>query len=300
MAREVKLATVQPPCPDDYLRNHEMVEIALQLTEEQGREGPDIVLLPELINLFEVEGHQLPLEEAASESAVADLTARFAELAARYEMYLILPVGELRADGLYNSAILLNRQGQEIGRYDKTHISQPEKLIYPNIQAGEEFPVFDLDFGRIGIMTCYDCNFPEVAMIYAMKGVEVLFYPRWQSGPSEIYFEIQMRARALDQGIFLVSSSFGVRDGLPWKPGMLFGRSCVIGRDGTILADAGHEQGAVSRRVDLERPFLVECLDDSMGQGLIKDFGRLIIEDRRPELIREALREALALNNVTV
>ena len=300
MAREVTLASVQPPCPDASLRNAEMIEIALQLTEKLGRERPDIVLLPELINLFEVEGHQLPLEEAASEEAVAELTARFAELAARYEMYLILPVGELRADGLYNSAILLNRQGQEIGRYDKTHISQPEKLIYPNIQAGEEFPVFDLDFGRIGIMTCYDCNFPEVAMIYAMKGVEVLFYPRWQSGPSEIYFEIQMRARALDQGIFLVSSSFGVRDGLPWKPGMLFGRSCVIGRDGTILADAGHEQGAVSRRADLERPFLVECLDDSMGQGLIKDFGRLIIEDRRPELIREALREALALNNVTV
>ena len=300
MAREVTLASVQPPCPDASLRNAEMIEIALQLTEKLGRERPDIVLLPELINLFEVEGHQLPLEEAASEEAVADLTARFAELAARYEMYLILPVGELRADGLYNSAMLLDRQGQEIGRYDKTHISQPEKLIYPNIQAGEEFPVFDLDFGRIGIMTCYDCNFPEVAMIYAMKGVEVLFYPRWQSGPSEIYFETQMRARALDQGIFLVSSSFGVRDGLPWKPGMLFGRSCVIGRDGTILADAGHEQGAVSRRADLEKPFLVECLDDSMGQGLIKDFGRLIIEDRRPELIRAALREALALNNVTV
>ena len=300
MAREVKLASVQPPCPDASLRNAEMIEIALQLTEKLGRERPDIVLLPELINLFEVEGHQLPLEEAASEEAVADLTARFAELAARYEMYLILPVGELRADGLYNSAMLLDRQGQEIGRYDKTHISQPEKLIYPNIQAGEEFPVFDLDFGRIGIMTCYDCNFPEVAMIYAMKGVEVLFYPRWQSGPSEIYFEIQMRARALDQGIFLVSSSFGVRDGVPWKPGMLFGRSCIIGRDGTVLADTGHEQGYVSRRTDLEKPFLVECLDDSMGQGLIKDFGRLIIEDRRPELIRAALREALALNNVTV
>ena len=293
MAREVKLATVQPPCPDAVLRNDEMIEIALQLTEAQGREGPDIVLLPELINIFEVEGQQLALEDAASEDAVAELTERFAELAAHYGMYLILPVGELRADGLYNSAILLDRQGREIGRYDKTHISQPEKLIYPNIQAGEDFPVFDLDFGRIGIMTCYDCNFPEVAMIYAMKGVEVLFYPRWQSGPSEIYFEIQMRARALDQGIFLVSSSFGVREGVPWKPGMLFGRSCVIGRDGTMLADVGHDQGFVSRTVDLEKPFLVECLDDSMGQGLIKDFSRLIIEDRRPELIREALREML-------
>lgn len=293
MAREVKLATVQPPCPDAVLRNEEMIDIALQLTDAQGREGPDIVLLPELINIFEVEDHPLSLEDSASTEAVAELTDRFAELAARHGMHLILPVGELREDGLYNSAILLDRQGREIGRYDKTHISQPEKLIYPNIQAGEDFPVFDLDFGRIGIMTCYDCNFPEVSMIYAMKGVEVLFYPRWQSGPSEIYFEIQMRARALDQGIFLVSSSFGVRDGIPWKPGMLFGRSCIIGRDGIILADVGHDQGYVSRCVDLEKPFLVECLDDSMGKGLIKDFNRLILEDRRPDLIREALRDVL-------
>lgn len=293
MTRYVNLAAVQPPFPDAVLRNAEMMETALVLADEAGRQGSDIVLLPELINIYEVQGFDVPLGEVASIPAVQALTDRFSEIARRHSMYLILPVAELREDGLYNTAILLDRTGVEIGRYDKTHMSQPELLLYPNFKAGNTFPVFDLDFGRIGIMTCYDCNFPEVALIYAMKGIEVLFYPRWQSGPSEIFFEIQMRARALDHSIFLVSSSFGVRDGVPWKPGMLFGRSCVIGRDGTILADAGHEQGIVTRRVDLDRPHLIECLDESQGQGLIKALGKLLKEDRRPDLYRKILNEEL-------
>ena len=293
MGRYVNLATVQPPFPDKTLRNRDMMAIALDLTDEAGQQGSDIVLLPELINIYEIEGVDLPLEDVASASAVQALTARFAELAQEHQMYLILPIGELREGGLYNTAILLDRSGTEIGRYDKTHISQPEFLLYPNIKAGNSFPVFDLDFGRIAMMTCYDCSFPEVAVIYAIKGTEILFYPRWQSGPSEIFFEIQMRARALDHSMFLVSSSFGVRDGVPWKPGMLFGRSCVIGRDGTILADAGHEQGLVTRRIDLDRPHLIECLDESQGQGLIKELGILLQEDRRPDLYREALQEEI-------
>jgi len=282
MAKWVHLTTVQPPSPDKEIRNAEMMEAAHQLVEQAGELGSDIVLLPELINIYEIEGYDILSKAAPNE--VARLVESFASQAKKHNMYVILPVGEYRGDDLYNTAILLGRDGEEVGRYDKTHISQPEYLVYENIKGGDSLPTFDLDFGRIGIMTCYDCSFPEVAIIYALKGVEVLFYPRWQSGPSEIFFEIQMRSRALDHSMFLVSSSFGVREGSPWKPGMLFGRSCVIGRDGTILADAAHEEGLASVAVDLERPHLVECLDESMGEGLIKEYRGLIREDRRPEL----------------
>jgi predicted amidohydrolase len=220
----------------------------------------------------------------ASPQVVVPLLERFAGLAKKYGMYVILPIGEARGGDLYNSAVIFDRDGMEFGRYDKTHISQPEILLYPQIKAGNSLPTFDLDFGRIGIMTCYDCSFPEVAIIYGLKGVDVLFYPRWQSGPSEIFFEIQMRSRALDNAVFLVSSSFGVRDGVPWKPGMLFGRSCVIDRDGTILSDAGHGVGLASKIIDLDKPYQIECLDASHGEGLIKKYRELIHEDRRPEL----------------
>jgi predicted amidohydrolase len=67
---------------------------------------------------------------------------------------------------------------------------------------------------------------------------------------------------------------------------MLFGRSCVIGRDGTILADAGHEVGLATAEVDLDKPRLVEGLDTFRGEGLIRDRRKQILEDRRPELYR--------------
>jgi len=282
MARSVHLTAVQPPSPDREIRNADMMEAAHRLVEKAGELGSDIVLLPELINVYEIEGFDILSKAAADE--VGQLVESFADQAKKHKMYVILPIGEYRGEDLYNTAIILGRDGEEVGRYDKTHISQPEYLVYEDIKGGDSLPTFDLDFGRIGVMTCYDCNFPEVALIYSLKGVEVLFYPRWQSGPSEIFFEIQMRARAIDNGLFLVSSSFGVREGNPWKPGMLFGRSCVIARDGTILADAGHEEGLASVTVDLERPWLIECLDESMGEGLIKEYRSLIHQDRRPEL----------------
>ena len=62
MPRHVNLATIQPPSPDDVLRNSDMIEFALDMTDEAGRRGSDIALLPELINIYEVEGQQLPLE----------------------------------------------------------------------------------------------------------------------------------------------------------------------------------------------------------------------------------------------
>jgi predicted amidohydrolase len=260
-----------------------MLAAALELIDRAAEVGSDAVLLPELINIYELGGVDVDLAVQAGPRLVT-LKERVAEKAARHAMYVILPVAEARNDGLYNTSIIFGRDGKIIGAYDKTHISQPERLQYPRMQAGDSLPTFDLDFGRIAIMTCYDCSFPEVATTYALKGTEVLFYPRWQSGPSEIFFEIQMRARALDNSLFLVSSSFGVAPGVAWKPGMLFGRSCIIGRDGTILSDAGHEAGLATTVVDLDRAMLVECLDASQGEGLIRNIRELLQEDRRPEL----------------
>lgn len=284
MSKNVRLTAIQPPAPDKVIRNADTLEAAYKLTDQAGQQKSDIVLLPELINLYEVT--KIDYMEMAAPDRVAPIIDGYSVLAKKHGMYIILCVGEARNDGLHNYAIIIGRDGKEVGRYEKTHISQPEHLLYPNIKSGNCLPVFDLDFGRIGIITCYDLSFPEISIIYALKGADVIFYPRWQSGPSEIFFEIQMRARALDHATFLVSSSFGVRDGIPWKPGMLFGRSCVIGRDGTILNDAGHEVGIASSIVDMEKPRLIECLEDAHGEGLIKNYRELIHQDRRPELYK--------------
>jgi len=86
--------------------------------------------------------------------------------------------------------------------------------------------------------------------------------------------------------MLLVSSSFGVGPGVAWKPGYLFGRNCVIRRDGTILADAGHEVGLASAEVEIDKSRLAECLDECMGEGLVRDLRKSILYDQRPELYK--------------
>lgn len=280
MTSQVRLTAIQPPHPHEKLSNAGMLRRSLELLDEAGERGADIALLPELINIF------MAPRTAYSEKIGPELDRLrilVGEIAARHRMYVILPVLESRGDHQYNTALIFDRGGELIGRYDKVHLTGQERDEFPDIRAGDSFPTFDLDFGRIGIMTCSDVSHPEVGVIYNLQGVDILFYPRWQSGPSEIYFEIQMRSRALDHQIFLVSSSFGVSPDRAWKPGMLFGRSCIIGRDGTILADAGHREGVVIATVDLNQPMLMDVLDDVYGSDL-RDLRSLKLSRRRPDL----------------
>ena len=280
MANQVRVAAIQPPHPHAELSNAVMLKRSLELLDEAGEAGADVALLPELINIFMASRTAYP-EKIGPE--LDNLRALTAEMAARHRMYVILPVLEPRGGHQYNTALIFDRDGTLIARYDKVHLTDQEREEFPNIEAGDSFPTFDLDFGRIGIMTCSDVSHPEVGVIYNLQGVDVLFYPRWQSGPSEIYFEIQMRSRALDNQVFLVSSSFGVSPGRAWKPGMLFGRSCIIGRDGTILADAGHQEGMAIATVDLDQPMLMDVLDDVYGSDL-RDVRSLKLARRRPDL----------------
>jgi predicted amidohydrolase len=284
MGKLIRLTAIQPPFPDESFRLSETLECAHQLVDQAGELGTDIALLPEMLNMIEL--GDIDVKSMATPEKVIPLVEQFSSQARKHSMYLIVPLGEVRPDGLFNTSIIIGRDGQTIGRYDKTHLAQAEHVFFPEMKAGNDLPTFDLDFGRIGIMTCYDGYFPEVAIIYSLKGAEVLFYPRWQSGPDEKFLETHMRARAQDHGLFLVSSSFGVQDDVPWKPGMLLGRSCVIGRNGTFLADAGHEAGIATAVVDLERPWLIECLDEFTGEGMIREYREIILKDRRPELYR--------------
>ncbi|MCC7353404.1 MAG: carbon-nitrogen hydrolase family protein [Anaerolineae bacterium] len=280
MTRLVRPAAIQPPHPYKDLSNAQMLQRSLELLDDAGKQGADIALLPELINIFMVPPEQYPQKIGAE---LDDLKRKTAEVAARHRMYVILPVLNPHKDHLHNSSLIFDRSGQIIGRYDKIHLTDQEYDEFPTIKAGDSFPVFDLDFGRIGIMTCADCAFPEVAEIYDLQDVDILFYPRWQSGPSEIFFEIQMRSRAIDHLIFLVSSSFGVSPNRAWKPGMLFGRSCIIGRDGTFIADAGHIEGIAIATIDLDRPQLMDVLDDVYGSD-IRDVRTMRHAARRPDL----------------
>lgn len=121
----------------------------------------------------------------------------------------------------FNTAVLFDRKGEFIGRYDKTHLTIEE--LFDGLSCGADYPVFDLDFGRIAVHICYDEWFPEVSRLYAHKGAEILFLPVWGGKP------MTWRTRALDNNIYFVASSIT-------PPNM------VIDSSGRIIAET-HDDG---------------------------------------------------------
>lgn len=111
-------------------------------------------------------------------------------------VYVIVGLFEILDDaGRYgNCALLINRQGEIQGRYFKVHpaIGDVPYFWPPKaddvewlMEAGDGFPVFDLDFGRVGILTCYDGYFPEPYRILALKGAEVVVWINARDGAVE-------------------------------------------------------------------------------------------------------------------
>lgn len=290
-ARSANLASVQPEISPGQLSNTDtalMLEGAFAMAEEAAAAGADLILLPELVNVFGME----PADAKLAAKEADRLIERMSKLARSFEVNAVLPLLERRGDALFNSCKVIDRAGEVIGCYDKVHLTDFEKNGY-RLVPGSDYPTFDLDFGRVGIFVCYDLYFPEVARIYACKGADVLCFPSWQSGPSEISIEIQTRARAIDNFVFLVRSSFGYSRRVAWRPGMLFGRSCIIDRAGTLLADAGHHSGVVQVTADLGLPVLMDVLDDG---GDVRDLQETVFRHRRPDTYGPLLEETKRQN----
>ena len=167
-----------------------------------GQAKVDLALLPEYIS---GEGVQEPLSGPAA--------TMMAEKAGRYGMYVAGTIGlyDKTSDRLHNAALLFDRQGKLIGRYDKVHLYGPE-LDSDGVTPGDEVLVFPTDFGKVGFMTCYDSWFTDVAELAALRGADVLLFP------SLSFDRALMHARSLDNGINIVASSRAAGCGV-WDAG---------------------------------------------------------------------------------
>ena len=117
----------------------------------------------------------------------------------QWKMYVCGTIRLRRGDVVYNSAPLWDRHGQLVGIYDKFMLYDPE--LDDGTTPGQAMPIFQTDFGKVGIMTCYDSWHPEVARLLAYKGAELLLFP------SAGYYMQLMHAQAADNGVAIAASS---------------------------------------------------------------------------------------------
>lgn len=180
------LARIITTCQNS--RGHATVEgnrkYMLALFERTLKQKPDLVCFPEGFI-----GHGNNVWKP--ESVPGPTTDAFARLAREHRCYVICPIPTARDGKMWNSAVVIDRGGNILGIYDKAHpvTSSPD---YTRFETGPEAkqglfpggdpPVFDLDFGRVGIQICFDAGFPETWEALARKGAKLVFWPSAYDG----------------------------------------------------------------------------------------------------------------------
>ncbi len=165
--RQVRVAAI---CIGFGGNHDEKLKLAIEHLHTAGQNGVDIACLPE-----EFAGTD-------AEPVPGPTTNDVAKLAKQYNMYVICPIREQAGEKQYNTAVLIDRKGQIAGYYRKIFVFWGEGL---NVSA-EGVKVFDTDFGRISILTCFDLNYPELWQECDALDADIVFWPSAYGGGSPL------------------------------------------------------------------------------------------------------------------
>ena len=159
----------------------------------------DFALFPEFFNApLMADNNHLSESQAIRELAkhTHDIIQKFSEFAISYNINIISgSMPEMKDGHLYNVGYLCRRDGT-IDRYEKIHVTPDEAKVW-GMQGGSSLKTFDTDCGKIGILICYDSEFPELSRILASEGMDILFVPfltDTQNGYSRVRLCSQARA----------------------------------------------------------------------------------------------------------
>ncbi|MGB7157005.1 MAG: carbon-nitrogen hydrolase family protein [Tepidisphaeraceae bacterium] len=199
--RRVKVATVHHR-PRGLKSAQENLEQFAKWIDDAGKNKADIVCLPEAMTLIGRGGDYL----AATEPIPGPSTEFLGKVAARNNAYLVAGLLERDGKGAYNTSVLIDRDGKLLGKYRK--VCLPTSEYNGGLAPGDAYPVFDTDFGRIGMMICWDVSYPEVARELAAAGAEMILMPIWGGN------ETLCRARAIENQVPLVISSYDLRSAI--------------------------------------------------------------------------------------
>ena len=203
---KIKIVAIQMSTVADKMENVRTVKTYLEKIKD---ENPDFVILPEMFCCpYQTENFPIYAEEEGG-----PVWQQLSGYAKQYGIYLIggsMP--EKDAEGnVYNTSYIFDREGKQIGKHRKVHLfdidvkgGQTFKES-DTLTAGDSDTVFDTEFGKIGVMLCFDIRFPELSRMMVNDGAKVIFVPaafNMTTGPA--HWELSFRTRALDNQIYMV------------------------------------------------------------------------------------------------
>ncbi len=234
--RVIKVAAIHHR-PRNSQSSHENIVQFSNLIAKAANQKPDIVCLPEGVTLVGTTHNYI----SASETVPGPTTEYLGEIARKHNLYIVAGILEKNGDTVFNTAVLIDRKGNFAGKYRK--VSLPQEEIDGGITPGNSFPVFDTDFGKIGIMICWDVTFPEPAKALAQKGAEIILLPIWGGDVT------LTKARAIENQVYVVSSTYDMI-------------TAVFDQEGKVMKEANQNNPVIVVDVDLNKQKLWPWIGD--------------------------------------
>lgn len=256
MSEALKVAAVQMASGPNTTANLIETERLIGLSAEA---GAGLIVLPE--NFAFMGQQDRDLLRLAEDDGDGQLQDFLAKMARRYGVWLVGGTVPIRTDDperVRSAALIYSAQGDRVARYDKLHLFD---AVLPGgderyqesatIAPGEQSPVVDTPFGRLGVLICYDLRFPETARRMVDSGLEILAVPAaFTAQTGKAHWEILVRARAVENLAYVIAAAQG---GFHLSGRETYGHSMVVDPWGNVLAEVARGVGQVCCTLDRDR-----------------------------------------------
>jgi beta-ureidopropionase len=263
MSNVVKGCLIQASVPVQYdpdERNHMEVKEAMidkheGLIEEAADKGAEITCLQEIFHgpyfmadkpNIETNTDWYHTAEPIPDGPTTKLVQDYAE---KHNMVIVAPIFEEAMTGVYyNSAAVIDADGSYLGKFRKIQIPDCnpgffEKFYFKPGNLG--YPVFETEYGNVGVYICYDRHFPEGARILGLRGAEIVFNPSATvDGLSRYLWELEQPAHAANNQYFIGAINRVGRE-YPWDIGKWYGSSYFANPRGQIVDQASEDEDEV-------------------------------------------------------
>ena len=234
------------------LNKRETMEKAERMVKEAAANGANVVVLPEMFNCPYSKEYFRSFADAENGESLEAMSGW-----ARDNGIILVggSIPEKDGDKLYNTCFVFDKEGRVIARHRKVHLFDVDiegGIRFKesnNFAAGNEITVFDTEYGRMGVLVCFDMRFPELVRAMAKRGAEVIFCPaqfNMTTGPR--HWELTIRARAMDNEIYYVGASAARYEGFAYE---CWGHSTVANPFGMVIADCDEKEQILYSEIDL-------------------------------------------------
>lgn len=247
LAAAIQMTSV-PDLQKNLVQAEELIELA-------ARRGAQLIGLPENFSFMGEDEKKLTQAET-----IALETEKFLKtMAQRYQVNILgggFPVPVAGKDKVFNTALLVDCNGQELSRYQKAHlfdVNVPDGNTYREsltVMPGTQLPsvYYSEKLGNIGISVCYDVRFPELYRHLSEKGADIIFVPAaFTAFTGKDHWKVLLQARAIENTCYAIAPA---QTGVNYARRQTHGHAMIVDPWGIVLDDAGEEPGIAIAQID--------------------------------------------------